>query len=186
MVQAFTAPGHPYYPPGADIPDYIPNASSVNELIVRFGSLLGITVSTALWLAIRSNTYLRPFDKFLLGWFILCRPDEPWVFGDDACADTKIQAALSTASLKVRTRLPHHKKYHSSNQIRVIKGYFVLNHKKVASSQDLFAQLWKEYALSDSRYLTSDPFMICVETITAVCYAETPQIATKRRYLPIE
>lgn len=48
------------------------------------------------------------------------------------------------------------------------KGYFVLNHAKLASSPDLFAQLWKEYALSDSRYLTSDPFMICVETITAV------------------
>lgn len=46
----------------------------------------------------------------------------------------------------------------------------MLNHAKLASSPDLFAQLWKEYALSDSRYLTSDPFMICVETITAVCY----------------
>lgn len=28
--------------------------------------------------------------------------------------------------------------------------------------------MWKEYALSDSRYLTSDPFMICVEAITVV------------------
>lgn len=32
----------------------------------------------------------------------------------------------------------------------------------------LFAQLWKEYALSDSRYLTSDVFTVCVETITTV------------------
>lgn len=38
----------------------------------------------------------------------------------------------------------------------------------MAHSQDLFAQLWKEYALSDSRYLTSDPFMLCVESITVV------------------
>ncbi|ETS80467.1 hypothetical protein PFICI_07996 [Pestalotiopsis fici W106-1] len=44
--------------------------------------------------------------------------------------------------------------------------YFVLNHATVASSQNLFAQLWKEYALSDSRYLTSDPFMLSVESIT--------------------
>lgn len=43
-----------------------------------------------------------------------------------------------------------------------------MNHANLAASNDLFAQLWKEYALSDSRYLTSDPFMICVETITAV------------------
>lgn len=47
----------------------------------------------------------------------------------------------------------------------------MLNHAHLASSNDLFAQLWKEYALSDSRYLTSDPFMICVETITVVCYS---------------
>ncbi|KAK8055835.1 EBDP2 [Apiospora rasikravindrae] len=46
------------------------------------------------------------------------------------------------------------------------EGYFVFNHDTVASSQNLFAQLWKEYALSDSRYLTSDPFMLSVESIT--------------------
>ncbi|KAK7970256.1 ebp domain-containing protein [Apiospora saccharicola] len=46
------------------------------------------------------------------------------------------------------------------------EGYFVFNHATVASSQNLFAQLWKEYALSDSRYLTSDPFMLSVENIT--------------------
>lgn len=34
--------------------------------------------------------------------------------------------------------------------------------------QDLFGQLWKEYAMSDSRYLTSDPFVLCMETVTAV------------------
>lgn len=43
-----------------------------------------------------------------------------------------------------------------------------MNHANMAGSNDLVAQLWKEYALSDSRYLTSDPFMICVETITVV------------------
>ncbi|KAK4179279.1 putative 3-beta-hydroxysteroid-Delta(8),Delta(7)-isomerase [Triangularia setosa] len=46
------------------------------------------------------------------------------------------------------------------------EGYFVLNHKVMAGSQDLFAQLWKEYGLSDSRYLTADPFMIWIETLT--------------------
>lgn len=33
---------------------------------------------------------------------------------------------------------------------------------------DFFGQLWKEYAFSDSRYLTSDPFVLCMETVTAV------------------
>src|SRR5690242_14955977 len=33
--------------------------------------------------------------------------------------------------------------------------------------QDLYGQLWKEYALSDSRYLTQDAFVLCMETVTA-------------------
>lgn len=33
----------------------------------------------------------------------------------------------------------------------------------------LFGQLWKEYSLSDSRYLTSDAFLISMEAVTAVC-----------------
>jgi len=47
------------------------------------------------------------------------------------------------------------------------EGYFALNHSRMGPAQDLFGQLWKEYALSDSRYLTSDPFVLCMETITA-------------------
>ncbi|KAK2070376.1 hypothetical protein P8C59_004874 [Phyllachora maydis] len=50
------------------------------------------------------------------------------------------------------------------------EGYYVINHQNIAMSQSLFSQLWKEYALSDSRYLTSDPFMLCIETFTAVVW----------------
>lgn len=35
---------------------------------------------------------------------------------------------------------------------------------------DFFGQLWKEYSLSDSRYMTSDPFVLCMESITAVLW----------------
>jgi cholestenol delta-isomerase len=35
-------------------------------------------------------------------------------------------------------------------------------------AQDLFGQLWKEYAKSDSRYLISDPFVVSIESITVV------------------
>lgn len=73
MVQTFSVPGHPYFPPDADIPHYIPNASPVQELLVRFASLLGITIFTALWLATRFNPHMRSSDKFVLGWFILCK-----------------------------------------------------------------------------------------------------------------
>ncbi|KIH94135.1 cholestenol delta-isomerase [Sporothrix brasiliensis 5110] len=48
------------------------------------------------------------------------------------------------------------------------EGYFVKHHATLAGSQTVRAQLWKEYALSDSRYLTSDPFMLCVEGLTVL------------------
>lgn len=50
------------------------------------------------------------------------------------------------------------------------EGYFAYNGGHMAGAQDLFGQLWKEYAKSDSRYLTWDPFTLCMETVTAVCW----------------
>ncbi|CAI7632108.1 unnamed protein product [Penicillium palitans] len=47
------------------------------------------------------------------------------------------------------------------------EAYFVINHKTLAGSQELFGQLWKEYSLSDSRYLTSDAFLVSMESVTA-------------------
>jgi cholestenol delta-isomerase len=47
------------------------------------------------------------------------------------------------------------------------EGYFSLNHFQMGPAQDILGQLWKEYAFSDSRYLTSDPFVLCMETVTA-------------------
>lgn len=51
----------------------------------------------------------------------------------------------------------------------------MLNHRQLASSQSLLGQLWKEYALSDSRYLTSDTFTLCVEAITVVRLQRVPE-----------
>jgi hypothetical protein len=48
------------------------------------------------------------------------------------------------------------------------EGYFVINHTRMASRQDFFGQLWKEYSLSDSRYMFSDPFVLCMESWTTV------------------
>ena len=48
------------------------------------------------------------------------------------------------------------------------EGYFAVNYKTLAGGQTLFAQLWKEYSLSDSRYLTSDAFLVYMESVTAV------------------
>ncbi|CAG8947215.1 unnamed protein product [Penicillium salamii] len=50
------------------------------------------------------------------------------------------------------------------------EAHFVIYHESLAGRQGLFDQLWKEYSLSDSRYLTSDAFLISMEAVTAFCW----------------
>uniref|UniRef100_A0A670JWS2 EBP cholestenol delta-isomerase n=1 Tax=Podarcis muralis TaxID=64176 RepID=A0A670JWS2_PODMU len=52
----------------------------------------------------------------------------------------------------------------------VIEGWFSLYHKEIAGDQSFLSQLWKEYAKGDSRYVISDNFTVCVETITAFAW----------------
>lgn len=52
----------------------------------------------------------------------------------------------------------------------MLQGYFAYNFRRMGGMQDLYGQLWKEYALSDSRYLTQDAFVLCMETVTAVSH----------------
>lgn len=42
----------------------------------------------------------------------------------------------------------------------------------MGAAQDPLGQLWKEYALSDSRYMTSDTLVLCMETITVVSWKD--------------
>ncbi|PLB48660.1 emopamil binding protein [Aspergillus steynii IBT 23096] len=50
------------------------------------------------------------------------------------------------------------------------EAYFVIKHPSLAGSETLFGQLWKEYSLSDSRYLISDTFLVCMEAVTAFAW----------------
>ncbi|KAI8869311.1 3-beta-hydroxysteroid-Delta(8),Delta(7)-isomerase [Ramicandelaber brevisporus] len=50
----------------------------------------------------------------------------------------------------------------------VLEGYYVVHNRTIAGESFLLAQVWKEYSLSDSRYLTSDLFVLSMETVTAV------------------
>ncbi|KAJ4153359.1 hypothetical protein LMH87_009849 [Akanthomyces muscarius] len=50
------------------------------------------------------------------------------------------------------------------------EGYFIYFKGGIVSQNTLFAMLWKEYALSDSRYLTRDLFTLCIETITVFAW----------------
>ena len=49
-----------------------------------------------------------------------------------------------------------------------MKAYLVWHWKDIAAQQSILGQLWKEYSLSDSRYLTQDPEVLCLELITVV------------------
>ncbi|TKX19313.1 putative emopamil binding protein 2 [Elsinoe australis] len=50
------------------------------------------------------------------------------------------------------------------------EGYYATNQHHLGSLNTLFGQMWKEYAYSDSRYLTHNAFVLCMESITAFCW----------------
>ncbi|KAJ3193959.1 hypothetical protein HK101_003758 [Irineochytrium annulatum] len=52
----------------------------------------------------------------------------------------------------------------------VVEGYFAYNHLSIAGQSTFLADLWKEYAKSDSRYMTRDPFVSIMESITAAMW----------------
>ncbi|KAF9203678.1 hypothetical protein BGZ49_006170 [Haplosporangium sp. Z 27] len=52
----------------------------------------------------------------------------------------------------------------------ILEGYFGIYHATLAGDQAPLGQVWKEYALSDSRYLSSDPFVLIMERITAFAW----------------
>uniref|UniRef100_A0A6G1RG15 EBP, cholestenol delta-isomerase n=1 Tax=Hypotaenidia okinawae TaxID=2861861 RepID=A0A6G1RG15_9GRUI len=49
----------------------------------------------------------------------------------------------------------------------ILEGYFSLRHRDLPADTGLLADVWKEYAKADSRYLTSDDFTVAMETVTA-------------------
>ncbi|XP_075346635.1 3-beta-hydroxysteroid-Delta(8),Delta(7)-isomerase [Mycteria americana] len=49
----------------------------------------------------------------------------------------------------------------------ILEGYFSLRHRELPADTGLLADVWKEYAKADSRYMTSDDFTVAMETVTA-------------------
>nr|OQO26760.1 hypothetical protein B0A51_05644 [Rachicladosporium sp. CCFEE 5018] len=49
----------------------------------------------------------------------------------------------------------------------IFEGYYALNFADMGEKQTILGQLWKEYAFSDSRYLTQNAFVLCMESVTA-------------------
>lgn len=52
----------------------------------------------------------------------------------------------------------------------LFEGYYVVNFAELGGKQTLIGQMWKEYAFSDSRYLTKNSLVLCMEAVTAACW----------------
>jgi len=58
-----------------------------------------------------------------------------------------------------------------------VEGYFAYFHETLQSDNSLIGQWWKEYSLSDSRYLSSDSFVVNMERITAIFWGTGAYLA---------
>lgn len=52
----------------------------------------------------------------------------------------------------------------------IFEGYYVLHFRDLGAHQTFLGQMWKEYAFSDSRYLTQNALVLCMEAITAAAW----------------
>lgn len=151
VLNATTTITHNYYPPTIQLPHYVANDGTVPSLIARFGALWATLVGGAF----ATIYYVRPrasrSDQIAFIWM---------------CFSGCLLSLLSRI-----LRNTHGLTYNTTAGFIhfFFEAYFVVNHKTLAGSRELFGQLWKEYSLSDSRYLTSDAFVVCMEAITAVC-----------------
>lgn len=166
---------HHFYPLEVEVKNYLPNKWGMELLLAIFSALcLGILTSTRVIIN-RIHPNLPKTEKAAICWFVICKFlirragmsyhvlwqsnwhqfKTNWVF---------LQPEQFISSSRVRTTATTQLLPETDAPI----GYFSLNHFQMGPAQDLFGQLWKEYALSDSRYLTSDPFTLCMETVTAV------------------
>ncbi|KAI8364791.1 Emopamil-binding protein [Radiomyces spectabilis] len=47
-----------------------------------------------------------------------------------------------------------------------LEAYWITHRHRVPARSDFLAEVWKEYAHGDSRYVTADPLLIAIETLT--------------------
>lgn len=146
-----TSVSHNYYPPTIHLPQYVDNETPAVSIIIQFGFLWAAVLGTALIIICRVRPTASKSDKLAFVW--MCLSKFYILLGQIRSFEHKL-----TDIQKKKAGFIH----------LFFEAYFVINHKTLAGSQELFGQLWKEYSLSDSRYLTSDAFLVSMESVTAV------------------
>ena len=147
---------HPYYPLDANIVGYVANDSTVLSLFGSFIAGCAAIFGLALLAVKRINPRLPASELITVMWFVLCGCIHLFFEGKKVVLgeDSRVEAEFS-------------------------KGYFAYNHANMGGLQTFFGQLWKEYALSDSRYLTGNLFVFCIEAMTAVSDISPASLTTK-------
>lgn len=153
----FGDPLHPYYPLGVAIPSYVANTLSTQEILAIFSSVCGCILLPTWHFTRRFRPDLPANQIFTVLWFVLCGFIHLGLEG-------KLGPRYRGRPCG-RRRPPR-----PPSLADRLAGYYALHHHDIAGRPAILAQLWKEYSLSDSRYLTSDAFMVCMETVTAVCW----------------
>ncbi|KYK61786.1 hypothetical protein DCS_02930 [Drechmeria coniospora] len=144
-------PQHSYYPPGVSIPGWAADeAARLRHAPVFVGVIVSIA-SVVYRLATRRLFRPRPIDCAAAAWFSVC----------ELSSARGHPLSTSPFSVKLTPVFLIGAFLHI-----VFEGYYIYHRTDIAGQQSALAQLWKEYALSDSRYLTSDVFTVCIETIT--------------------
>lgn len=143
---------HAYYPVGVDIPNYVPNEWSTLALVSTFAVACIIVLTAAKTITTKTNPHITIPELFKVLWFTLCT----YIFHH--------------LSMHIYTTPPILNHIAGSPIHFILEGYYALNLTNLPNSQHILAQLWKEYSMSDSRYLTSHAFVMTMESITAWCW----------------
>ncbi|KAI9817720.1 MAG: hypothetical protein M1826_001476 [Phylliscum demangeonii] len=163
-IEAMLKPVHPYYPLETELVGYLVNEFSVSTLLATFFGTCVVFLGLADALINRVNRRLSTGNKLTALWFALCTS-----FGTFPSLARALVADLRASSQVVSSM---------SSSKASPPGYFALNHTRIASADHLLGQMWKEYAHADSRYLTSDSAVLCIEAITAACWGPLSFLAT--------
>ncbi|CAG8462156.1 10847_t:CDS:2 [Ambispora gerdemannii] len=139
-----TLPSHPYYPTNLELPNYTEPTLSMTTILAAFISVLSLLIFTSLIIISSSKNYSNKVQNH---------------------AKSSNKHKVSTKNKIIFTWFVICGFIHT-----FFEGYFAAFYQTIQQDNALFAQMWKEYALSDSRYLTSDPFVVNMERITSTLW----------------
>ncbi|CAG8537126.1 6235_t:CDS:2 [Ambispora leptoticha] len=146
-IGSSTLPSHPYYPTNLELPNYTEPTFSMTTILAVFLSVLSLIICSSLIIISRSKNYNNN----------IVHPQNQ--------ANLNSKYKVSTANKIIFTWFVICGFIHT-----FFEGYFAAFYQTMQQDNGLFGQMWKEYALSDSRYLTADAFVVNMERITSTLW----------------